>query len=79
VSGTKVNGAAFKELRVLKELQTLDLSDTDVNDAVMKFLKDLPKLGCLFLEKTGVTDAGIMELAGNRTLRELRCDGHRGE
>ncbi len=52
----------MKELKEIKNLQTLDLSLTVVTDAGMKELKELKSLQMLDLGETKVTDKGRAEL-----------------
>jgi len=67
----RVTDAGLKELKELKSLQTLDLSETKVTDAGLKELKEIKSLQTLYLWNTKVTDAGLKELKELNNLKVL--------
>jgi len=60
--GSKVTDADLKQLKDLKNLQSLYLGNTKVTDAGLKELKDFKNLSFLGLLGTRVTDGGVKEL-----------------
>jgi Leucine-rich repeat (LRR) protein len=69
--GTEVKDAGLKELKVLKNLSSLNLFATEVTGAGLKELKDLKNLTSLNLSFTQVTDARLKELAELKNLSSL--------
>jgi Leucine-rich repeat (LRR) protein len=51
-----------EELKDLKNLTTLDLSETKITDAGLKELRELKKLASLSLANTQITDTGLKKL-----------------
>ncbi len=72
---TEVTDAGLKELKKLKSLQSLDLTDTKITDAGLKELKELKSLQSLDLTDTKITDAGLKELKELKSLQELDLSG----
>jgi len=72
---TEVTDAGLKELKKLKSLQSLDLTDTKITDAGLKELKELKSLQELDLSGTKVTDAGLKELKELKSLQRLNLFG----
>jgi hypothetical protein len=70
LASTKVTDAGVKELKALKNLQSVDVSFTSVTDVGLKELKEFKSLQELYLFDTKVTDAGAKELQAARP--ELR-------
>ena len=68
----KVTDAGLKELKDLKQLNTLDLYGTPVTDAGLKELADLKQLTTLNLSGTQVTNAGLKELKDLKQLTTLK-------
>jgi Leucine-rich repeat (LRR) protein len=60
--GTKATDSDLKDLKALKGLQTLNLSDTMITDASLKELKALKDLQELDLRNTKITDVGLKDL-----------------
>jgi hypothetical protein len=71
LTGSKVTDDVLKELKDLKQLQTLGLGATGVTDAGLKELKSLKQLHTLILLGTDVTDAGLKELKDLKQLKTL--------
>jgi internalin A len=69
-----ITDAELKELKKLRNLQSLNLSGTRVTDAGLKTLKDLASLQSLDLVGTRVTDAGLKDLKDLKSLRVLLLD-----
>ena len=62
ISGTHILGAGLKELRGLKNLKALNLTDTRIGDGALKEIGGLKNLTVLVLTHTQITDAGLQEL-----------------
>src|SRR5262245_48857514 len=60
-----------KQLVMLGQLETLDLSGIKVTDAHLKELSALQRLSALSLAGTSVTDSGVKELASFKRLKIL--------
>ena len=71
LAGTSVTDVGLKELKNLKNLQTLNLTGTHVTGAGLKELKGLTNLRTLGLSNTQVTVSGLRELKGLTNLRTL--------
>jgi hypothetical protein len=56
-----VTDRTLENLRGLKKLRNLDLSDTQVTDEGLKVLQELPSLKVLFLNRTKITDEGVRQ------------------
>jgi hypothetical protein len=67
----QVTDGGLKELKVLQNLQALDLSNTRVGNVGVKELKELQSLRTLTLSFTQVTDSCLHELKGLKSLQEL--------
>jgi hypothetical protein len=72
---TMVTDDGLEQLKVLTQLQTLNLEDTKVTDDGLKYLKGLTQLQHLFLGGTMVTDAGLEHLKGLTQLQSLNLGG----
>ncbi len=66
-----VRNAGLEQLKVLTELQTVDLSGTRVHDAGMTHLRSLINLRALSLDDTEITDAGLENLSALLNLEDL--------
>ena len=77
LAGTNATDAALKEMKVFKDLRTVNLSLTDVTDAGLKELKECKKLETLQLAGTSVTDAGLKELSELTSCAFLHLSGTR--
>ena len=68
---TEVTDVGLKELRELKNLQTLVLDHGKITNAGLKELGDFASLKELGLKSTRITDAGLKELRQLRSLMAL--------
>jgi hypothetical protein len=75
LTNTKLTDLGVKELKELKQLTRLMLSDTPVTDAGLKDLKELKQLTTLYLGSCKVTDTGLKDL---KELKQLTTLGLRG-
>src|SRR6516162_7068094 len=66
-----VTDATLKELKALRNLQTLRIAATKVTDAVIMELKEFKNLQVLVVENNKVTDAAFKELKALKNLKEL--------
>jgi len=64
-------------LKLLPDLDHLDLADTSITDASMPTISSLTKLGLLSIGNTAITDSGATLLASLRSLRSLAVNGTR--
>lgn len=71
----QVTDARLVHLKVLTDLQSLDLRGAQVTDAGLVHLDGLAKLRELDLKGTRVTDAGMVHLQGLSNLRMLNLSG----
>ena len=71
VTFTDVTEAGLQQLKELKSLKTLDLSNTKAPDAALKELRGLRSLQSLNLTATAVTDAGMEDLKDLKKLKTL--------
>jgi hypothetical protein len=60
--GLPLTDASLKDLKQLKRLEALYLSNTQVSDAGLPDLAELKGLKTLYLSRTNVTDAGVARL-----------------
>jgi Leucine-rich repeat (LRR) protein len=67
--------ARLKDIAVMRDLQTLDLSHSDVTDKGLKGLAALKNLQALHLGATRVTDKGLKGLAEMKSLQQLDLAG----
>jgi hypothetical protein len=65
---------AAEHIARCRSLGELNLGNSDCNDADLAQLTSLP-LAHLFLQNTRITNAGLMKLAGVKTLRSLYING----
>lgn len=68
LQGVRVEGPGVKQLRNCRRLREIDWTESRLGDSGLKFLAALPVLDRLRLGKTNVTDAGLLELAGSKSL-----------
>ncbi len=71
LDGTSASDEDLEQLRALRGLKTLNLSETAVTDAGLKHLKHFRGLKRLVLGGTRVSDAGLKELEGLSNLEML--------
>lgn len=72
---TQVTDARLVHLKVLTDLQSLDLRGAQVTDAGLAHLEGLAKLRELDLKGIPVTDAGLVHLRGLLNLQMLNLSG----
>ncbi len=73
----RITDADLSLLKLLPQLQTLDITDQRVTDAGIEQLAGLANLQRLSLDDAQVTDAGLMRLAGLTNLQRLWLDSPR--
>jgi hypothetical protein len=76
LSGTKIKDADLVQVKWIRGLTELNLSETQVTDAGLAHLKGLP-LSYLALARSEVGDTGLAYLQGMRTLGTLDLSGTR--
>lgn len=71
IGDIQFSDSGVKELRLLRNLEVLQLEGGAVTDASMPVLKDLRALKELTLQHTGVTDEGFAMLARSQTIERV--------
>ena len=75
LSGIKAAGQLLDQVKILSELETLELAGTDVTDKHLEKIKRLTKLRFLNLASTKVGDKGLAHLRGLTSIRSLSLLG----
>jgi internalin A len=71
LSGKMITDTSLKDLKELKSLKWLTLSDTQITDAGLKELKQLKDLQTLRISYTPITEVGLNELTQLKRLQTL--------
>lgn len=72
---TSVTGDGICQLKLLRDLEAIDLSKLDIDDSSMECLVDLPRLTTLEIDFSKITNKGFLTLAKNPSIKVIKVLG----
>ena len=75
LNGPQVTDSVFESIKVLSDVEWIDLSYSSITDTGLQHLSNLPRLGQLELAECQITDAGLEHIRGLKSLTFVSLNG----